>query len=993
MEDSWFWDSEQTTASSASSHRDNEVTSSKSGSGGDLTIIPLDGQDDSTPKLRRIIEEKDQKLKKVKIENAILNEKVNELLQENKNANANIDALDQEHDAALEELLTIKQSIQEKCTRVEKQLKDVLKEKNVLDETLQKHNELQVNYANVESAYVNATHESNELKTKIEELNLQLKLKTDETNELLAAHDEKEKELLEKFEYIDVEKEKFIDDAAKAIREKQSSDIERLQTENIILTEKILSLEVKRKKELEQFKCDNENVLAEHAKQNANNDFKNADLIAAALEKEHNKHQLEHKEIIEKLTEEHKNNLEIVKKELSELTVRLTALTTENNNLKKEISIKDEDYDVQTLKEELQLLRSDFDCVQEIRNRMEQELSEEVNNSQTLRNQMQTIEFNYKQLKEQHQQLETAARKEYDQFKSEASESESKLVQENIVLQKQLIDLKSSKNVEMVNVNEIDSEINISDFTEMLKKYVKIDATKTNFTEILKYIDTTLSTVDQNKNDLEELNEKLHTLSTDKKRIEHERDTLKADLHHYELEVGELMKNNELLLLEIDNIKTGKLETISEQNEDNIINLEKQLEDCSNLNQSLEDEYIDMRSKLDSLEVEKLKQNQYAEKLHQTIDQLQVKLKDANVQLESIEAEKSNLLFEINELKTIDADQVPIVKELQAKIIIFESERSKWLIDAEQIKSESNDVIFKLQQLIDDQRAQLTDSQTLLEKKQIDVKELLSELHQLKETIEKSDERFTEENNKLKEDIQLLQDIVKEREQTVHAQSEELTILQKINTENKAVIIKFIEQQQQQQQSVTDDKSNDEQLEKALEKASEEKQNLIEMIKKKHQENIQYHDEIQRLGTLLTEAKTTECLQCAQIVQQLNTLAEAHKDREEKLNDQVTFLREKSDMLTKSLLMEQTNQKLWHQERIELLASKATLTRDLDRLREHLLEIEDAHTQETVELQQIINETKNKMSHLEEDSKKSSTAYTSAKYELKNYRLHNYINF
>lgn len=95
--------------------------------------------------------------------------------------------------------------------------------------------------------------------------------------------------------------------------------------------------------------------------------------------------------------------------------------------------------------------------------------------------------------------------------------------------------------------------------------------------------------------------------------------------------------------------------------------------------------------------------------------------------------------------------------------------------------------------------------------------------------------------------------------------------------------------------------------------------------------------------------------------------------------DQINFLKEKSDILTTNLLTEQTNQKLVQQEKADVMEQNATLRKDLERLRAHLLESEDMHTQEMVELQKEFEETKAKMIALEDEVNKSSNAYTSAR--------------
>lgn len=176
-----------------------------------------------------------------------------------------------------------------------------------------------------------------------------------------------------------------------------------------------------------------------------------------------------------------------------------------------------------------------------------------------------------------------------------------------------------------------------------------------------------------------------------------------------------------------------------------------------------------------------------------------------------------------------------------------------------------------------------------------------------------------------------------------------------------------------------------ENLKKSIDSLVLEKNQLILLVKNKHDENINYHTEIQRLDQLLRievdkNAKKIEniCENCSIVNEKLSEQLQTN----EKLNDQIAFLREKSDILTGNLLTEQTNQKLLQQEKQNVIDENNNLTKDLNRLRQHLLDIEDSHTQETVELHKIIDNTKQKMDSLENDAKKSSNAYTSARYKI-----------
>lgn len=917
LEDSWFWDSEQTTtgSSASSTHKDNEVTSSKSGSGGDLTLIPLDTPDQSADKLRRVVEDKDQHLKRLKLENAILQQKVSEVTADHADCSANIDALDKEHGVTIEELMQLQRSVKQRCANVEQELGQVKQEKQRLEEVLSKFDDMQTSYDHMERSYMQALTENQqlqekadkaadiaterfqvledtaadakrllieneayvvELRSEIERLNEQLKQKCDENIELLAAHDEKEKELLEKFEYVEVDRDR-----------NQAIDLN-------------LQLEV------------------------------------------------------ENLT-----------KQLEEQRQISTIETHQRKTIEDKCS--------------------------------------------ELENSVQLLDEKYQQLLE----AEPRTHEEFEAFKAEVADSESKLVQENLILQKQLIDLQSDLNSKKIDADEKPMSCAKPDaFADLLLKYVKIDASKSSLEEILKYLGDTLSTIDRNRADLDDLTDKFQSLSAEKKRIEHERDTVKADLHHYEIEVAELMKNNELLLVEIDNLKTGKLETISEQNEDNIIILEKQLEDCSNLNQSLEDEYQEMRDQLDRAEMSRAAAMVTVERLEDQLQRHEAKLKDAVFQIDNLEADRSNLLFELNELKadnenkddglasklqeTQDAllvaqkahieltSNLSKLQETQAALIVAQDEQSKTAGQLKELQELLVQRTSLFEKTIHEQQTHLDDKDQLLAKKNVDIEELLEDLRTIKATVD-AKEQFTE--TLLAAEQEQLQTKLNSVQQELSTSHKSVESLQKISSDYEDRLaekcsqitsmessLKLLEEKLAAATSSNELAAEAMQLQSQLENSVKEKNDLIVMIQTKHQENIQYHTEIQRLGQMLaTEmAKAKDCVRCTE-------LQAAAAIREEKLNDQVHFLRENEEILQKRLLADQQTQQQLLQRQSELITEKQSLTRDVERLREHLMEIEEAHTQETVELQKSIETTNLKMSNMQEDAKKSSTAYTSAR--------------
>lgn len=175
-------------------------------------------------------------------------------------------------------------------------------------------------------------------------------------------------------------------------------------------------------------------------------------------------------------------------------------------------------------------------------------------------------------------------------------------------------------------------------------------------------------------------------------------------------------------------------------------------------------------------------------------------------------------------------------------------------------------------------------------------------------------------------------------------------------------------------------------LKATIESMMHDKNELMTQLQVKTQDYANIQGEITRLTEIInTEMERNTnfvCQNCDLLMQKIGKLEHELKlsMNNEKVNDQMHFLREKADILTANLMTEQNNQKILQNEKIELLDKNQNLTKDLERLRQHLLEIEEAHTQETMELQARIDESNRRLADMEEQVKHSSTAYTSAKY-------------
>lgn len=476
-----------------------------------------------------------------------------------------------------------------------------------------------------------------------------------------------------------------------------------------------------------------------------------------------------------------------------------------------------------------------------------------------------------------------------------------------------------------------------------------------------------------------EWQEKLNFLKAENSRIQHSKDTLEADLMQYEKECGNLMKNNDLLIAEIDNLKCKKLETINENAEDSIVILERQLEESTMLNKSLEDEYQEVNKKLEEVLEEREELDAKVENYQKTLEEKTRIVYELRMTAEALEVEKANLLFEVNEAKSKES-----TVEEHAELEQYKREAEDLRAQLSTINEDHASLVLKLQQLqqmaVDNTRnseAKLADYRAKLEAKETVIKQLQADLLRMSEEVKTANETASE-------------GVAKVLEERLEAEACKATALAVEKDEVDVKLAKALEEltrvRVEMEESSKANALKVVELTQVVEGVTQQKDNLVQLVTNKHNENVQYHAEIQRLSQLLqtelaarSEVKA-ECQECSGLREKLVQLeAQTAKLSDfDKMADQIQFLREKSEILTNNLLIEQNNQKVLQQEKQEVIEQKHGLAKDLERLRQHLMEIEEAHTMETVELQQRYDEARGKLQTLEEDVKKSSNAQKSA---------------
>ncbi|XP_061396467.1 thyroid receptor-interacting protein 11 [Musca vetustissima] len=670
----------------------------------------------------------------------------------------------------------------------------------------------------------------------------------------------------------------------------------------------------------------------------------------------------------------------------------------------------------------------------------------ELQSSKGAMDRINALEQKIQKLTYENQQLQLNAEAETETLNNSA-ELEQKLKElneENNQLKTELEQRSGNNNKKQQCVTDLDDEEGAGDdggddgdddsfSVEKLKTLLKAfssssaDLENLNLQEyelFYKNLKERLNKIDTLQRDLNHMSAEVMDLQDSKLMWDHEKKTLEADISQYILQCDELMKNNEILLNELENYKRNKLETIHENNEENVMQLETQLDECTKLNRTLEQEYMELNEKIEELEKENQTLNEKLRDTQQQYESLTTREKDLNLQVETLELEKCNLLLKFNEFDSKAQDKEEDnqkLQEFQEKCLSLEQQLSSLAKDHADLVNAMQKQKESLQENIqakEEAEKQLRLQEIALEKQREKEKSTLEELQQKLSTSQTQAQNYQQELmaknivcESLQQEIKVLQSYVKNAESIANEKAlleeqlnEKQQAIQELQTELKSlqekqdVLIKDLEEHEKSK--ATEDKSLENiqkiaeletkllataDLQKSLETLQFEKQELIKALQQKHAENMQYYTEIQRLTPLAqqqqsetAEPPSTEskkpCYKCPELE---STIAELKK-QQEKFQDQINFLKEKSDILTTNLLTEQTNQKLIQEEKADVLEQNATLRKDVERLRAHLLEIEDMHTQESVEMQRELDETKARMQQLEIEVSKSSNAYTSA---------------
>lgn len=796
-----------------------------------------------------------------------------------------LEELDQQHNDVIQGLLSVKDGLQQKVTSLETDLTKLYYDQNeakvLFDQLNEKYKhlltsnqELTASFSNIENKYKTCIEEKSQLSVQVDDLQNQVILKTAEVDELNKILEEKEtfsRAGSDEFEKIDLEKDKII-----------SSDVNKLQIELDEINERLSTL----------------------------NDIKdqydsNVSKLSAVIAERNN-------------LEEQLTNLRIANdgllKEVQVARAAVEKLEILQQNLDEINSEKEQnELALVTLQEDDLLLQREFDQLKADKEKLTIELS----SAKTLKNdhiicledKCKDMEMQLEQLIEENRNLNEKRLADVETLQSKGDEKKLSGLKQNNDFDK---DKKPTESITFEELKSIISQIlnvNLSDKYNTIEKLLDF---------FLKSVKETYQQIEDIEKNRESLMKQFESVSAEKSTLKHTCKTLEADLHHYEAEVAELMKNNGILLNELENIKAGKLETISEYNEENILHLESQLDECNKLNYELQEKYKNASCKIDEAEEEKHELIEQVANLKQLIENQHETINDLRKQSKNLATKNMEFQSQIDQLRTDDYEDK-----------------------------------------ITNQMNQITDVSTQLETLNMRNSVLVENMEEMQNEKEALIKRNKELEQSAFNEVKLQRDFKILQQEMINVQNENKTYFDELQALNGKII-------------------DTNEILRNLEKLQEEKIELVTALQIKHNENVQYHTKIQEQNQALISLQQTietqdkqfkHCAECQNTCEKLKIMTQEN----ERLQDEISFQKN-------NLHIKQGDVETLEQKKIKLFEENQILTRDLTRLRQHLIEIENNYTTEMIELQNTITLLRQEIAIMQEEVRNSSTAYTSARY-------------
>lgn len=789
------------------------------------------------------------------------------------------------------------------------------------------------------------------------------------------------------------------------------TQIDDLTTENDFLTTDIQHLE----RELNEMKKNNDFLISE---------------IAA----------LKNTSKLQPIIESHEDNLAKLETELAD-----------SNNMNKLF-----ESEIKRILKELEEVRAEKTSLHDALRDLKQKYTTMLDEFEMLKNQTKTVvELEHNANNQDSEKLKKTA-DEIDDLKKRLAAANSKneqlsidihiLENDKVLLTKKVDDLKnvldekSNAHKELENLKST-LDCKLHDFENKLDEVIRhkqeVEVDKQKLQEKVAVLQDQLTTTDT------ENNAKLESMMTEKT-------LLGEQLKH-------MSKENETLTQSIEKLRTVILDLQRQEQEllDENNDLKKNIQYERN-SKVLEDTIDELKSKTvhqDILTNEVASLKDENKKLIEKKIQLEAELVSTDSKIAHLEEEFDKLIVDLNEKdtlidglnSTIHHNNITLQKlnesgaEMEKSISVKNEEIHKLQRSVEELTLKLNDTVGKSDRSQEElnrlhgEKEELN-KQVLSLNDEINSKnnEISSLTLHLEQTEKSSNELKTLISNKEKEIKELNQSIVeltdklKTAENVMHHNDD----YAKLDQEKKAVeaeVVALIESVAAKEKTIEDMKQSLASTEKIsneyksiIDTAMTEKTELINLINLKHNESIQYHNEIQRLNHVILEQtneykkvieekdkqllnSSDHCKNCENLMVTLRekdgiimSLSQNASGFEKTMADlvaaseSVKVLTEKCDNLEKHLSVQVETVKKLTAENLQLSELEQNSVKELERLRRHLVETEENYTQELMSSEQKLTECQARLHQVEERAKQTSTVYTSnsirANQEVETYR-------
>ncbi|XP_012214535.1 thyroid receptor-interacting protein 11 [Linepithema humile] len=260
---------------------------------------------------------------------------------------------------------------------------------------------------------------------------------------------------------------------------------------------------------------------------------------------------------------------------------------------------------------------------------------------------------------------------------------------------------------------------------------------------------------------------------------------------------------------------------------------------------------------------------------------------------------------------------------------------------------------------------------------------IIDEERRERDIIKAHKENLTREITQLRSELQTTFEIDKLAAEMARKTIEDLSHLLREKDEKMSVL----------QGEITRANNTIMQLSNELTIIRSQKNEFEQLISIKHNESLQYQNEMQRMvqhineqgahiERLIAEQTANEARDKANVEEQHSKSLQKSCNNDDQTADRTVqsgeIVNKKCDALEAALLQEQSNNRILQNQLTESQIKEANSAKELERLRTHLVEIESSYTEEALISERNREELEAKLLQAEEKVKSSSTAFTSA---------------